>query len=72
MLILNACDQPVALGRTVQVCAALPGVNTGLVAIVTPLKGVMTGGGDHQLTVAVDVVQVPNAEPVAANFNFGK
>ena len=41
-------------------------------ADVTPLKGVMTGGGDHQLTVAVDVVQVPDAEPVAANLNFGK
>lgn len=41
-------------------------------ADVTPLKGVMTGGGDHQLTVAVDVVQIPDAEPVAANLNFGK
>jgi transglutaminase-like putative cysteine protease len=39
-------------------------------ADVTPLKGVMTGGGEHQLTVAVDVV--PVTEPVEADFNFGK
>jgi len=27
---------------------------------VTPLKGVMTGGGEHKLTVAVDVIPVAN------------
>ncbi|MEX0740423.1 MAG: transglutaminase family protein [Pseudohongiella sp.] len=29
-------------------------------ADVTPLKGVMTGGGDHKLTVAVDVIPAPD------------
>lgn len=31
-------------------------------ADVTPLKGVMTGGGEHELTVAVDVIPVCEAE----------
>lgn len=30
-------------------------------ADVTPLKGVMTGGGEHKLTVAVDVIPVADA-----------
>jgi transglutaminase-like putative cysteine protease len=30
-------------------------------ADVTPLKGVMTGGGEHKLTVAVDVLPVDDA-----------
>jgi transglutaminase-like putative cysteine protease len=31
-------------------------------ADVTPLKGVMTGGGEHELTVAVDVVALADAD----------
>ncbi|MDO8910209.1 MAG: transglutaminase family protein [Pseudohongiella sp.] len=31
-------------------------------ADVTPLKGVMTGGGEHELTVAVDVVPVSDSD----------
>ena len=31
-------------------------------ADVTPLKGVMTGGGEHKLTVAVDVLPVREEE----------
>lgn len=32
-------------------------------ADVTPLKGVMTGGGEHELTVAVDVIPESENEP---------
>lgn len=35
-------------------------------ADVTPLKGVMTGGGEHKLTVAVDVLPVRDEALVAA------
>lgn len=33
-------------------------------ADVTPLKGVMTGGGEHELTVAVDVIPVCDVDPL--------
>jgi transglutaminase-like putative cysteine protease len=41
-------------------------------ADVTPLKGVMTGGGDHELTVEVDVVAVNEPLTSASDLNFGK
>jgi transglutaminase-like putative cysteine protease len=41
-------------------------------ADVTPLKGVMTGGGDHELTVEVDVIPVDDQPASAINLNFGK
>jgi transglutaminase-like putative cysteine protease len=37
-------------------------------ADVTPLKGVMTGGGEHKLSVAVDVI--PMADEVSAALRF--
>lgn len=39
-------------------------------ADVTPLKGVMTGGGEHKLTVAVDVVPLDEDEVPEASFRF--
>jgi transglutaminase-like putative cysteine protease len=41
-------------------------------ADVTPLKGVMTGGGDHELTVEVDVVAVNDPLTSGNDLNFGK
>lgn len=37
-----------------------------LFADVTPLKGVMTGGGEHKLTVAVDVIALKDEPELEA------
>ena len=41
-------------------------------ADVTPLKGVMTGGGEHELSVAVDVVPKEVEQTTAVALDFGK
>ncbi|HBX36318.1 MAG TPA: transglutaminase [Pseudohongiella sp.] len=41
-------------------------------ADVTPLKGVMTGGGEHELSVAVDVVPKEVEQTTAVPLDFGK
>ena len=41
-------------------------------ADVTPLKGVMTGGGEHELSVAVDVIPKEVEQTAAVALDFGK
>ena len=41
-------------------------------ADVTPLKGVMTGGGEHELSVAVDVIPKEVEQTTAVALDFGK
>jgi transglutaminase-like putative cysteine protease len=41
-------------------------------ADVTPLKGVMTGGGEHELSVAVDVIPKEVERTTAVPLDFGK